>query len=143
MKTKQILWMALVSLFMAAIFNGCSKDEDNNSDLVGTWVLIKSEVNDSGHYYNDTYDVSEEEEKMTFKGDGTFYFYDEDLSGKYSYSGSWITFTYKDEEEGEVEEAKLKVLSLTSSELVWDSWAWAANDYDDGSYAKSTYRKIQ
>jgi len=130
----------LLTILLMAGFSSCSKDEKEggSSDLVGTWVMVKEEINDGGHLHNYTYDVSEEEEKMTLKGDGTFNA--DYLTGRYSYSDGWITITYKDDE-GDNKSPKFKVLSLTSSELVWDSWAY--NNYTDGSFAKSTFKKIQ
>ncbi|MDR2628095.1 MAG: hypothetical protein LBC40_08705 [Dysgonamonadaceae bacterium] len=129
--------MALISLLVmsSTAFTSC-KDEDDeegaSSDLVGTWVKIEDDVNDSGTYYKKTYDVSEEEEKITFNADGTCH--TEEVSGTYTYVDGWLTVTLRGKAN------KFKILSLTSSEFVRDAWAY--ENYTDGSYAKATFRKI-
>lgn len=67
------------------------------------------------HSWNETYNVSDEQGKMTFKGDGTFSTKDGD-SGNWFYKNGFLTLVHvDDEEDGETE--VYKVLSLTSSEM--------------------------
>jgi hypothetical protein len=117
MKTKQILLMALVSLFTVVAFSSCSKDEKegSSSDLIGTWEAIRME---SGGKVLEIEDGNRE--YFIFKADGGFELltdYDKENHeiGKWAYNAPNIILTW-DGGEGDVD--YLLVEKLTSTELV-------------------------
>lgn len=106
MRTKKVswLWYSLCAVLFVVSFSACSDDDDDSdsnsdsSELVGKWRFT-----DDGVYF------------LTFDSDGTGIYTDEyEYSPfSYSYKKSVLTLDYGD---GELE--VLKVLSLSSSELV-------------------------
>lgn len=67
---QKLLLMAFAGLFAAATFGACSKDENSNSPLVGTWQSVGYYDNSvNGNYYPGitTAPIPDISEKITFK----------------------------------------------------------------------------
>jgi hypothetical protein len=127
MKTKQILFMALISLFAVAVFSGCIKI-DTGSSISGTWTRNESYSGSaSRNEYNHTLKFTSNKAGK-YTRTGWFQVYQYSAGGKWSAKeqvneAKDFTFIYSDElKEGVITMGgKESVFSVSSSgkELNW------------------------
>jgi len=145
---KKYLSMMAIAMLVACFFVSCSDDDDDlgsSSDLIGTWVMVSYEGYeiDEGkkETYKGTYDISDQENMITFEKDGT-YFSEEDDDGSWKYSNGILTITWHDYDYGDDEIIKVKVIKLTSSEMVIEEHH-KDRDEEYEYYSKMTFRKLK
>jgi len=89
MKTN-FLRITFLVVALVTVFSSCKKDEDDISDLYGTWVRVKIQENGVNH----TFSISEENDKCTFHKNGTFYSHVSNVTGTWSYSNGILKLNY-------------------------------------------------
>ena len=141
------LFMCLAVFASAFTLTSCDKDEiGSSSDLIGTWELVRNH----GYWIEDgekeRWDDGVDEidvDRMTFKKDGTLIWTEDDDPG---YEEDEYRYKFKDNklyiyEEGDEDDAEIvKVVKLTSSELVFEIHE-KENRYE--YYDKYYYKKVK
>jgi hypothetical protein len=138
MKKKHYLTMAFVCLLAAATLCACGKDDDDgiSSDLIGTWQSASYEGMD-GEYPISGTDTGV---TLTFRGNGTMTATEDGESGEFRWKVDGNLLCFPDYEDGEW---YLRIVKLTSTEMILDHFYDPNPDNDDGSYLNYTYKKIK
>lgn len=103
MKKTGLLLFAFAAMVIA--FSGCSKDDDDKFDIVGTWNIDKAEV-----YMGDMLiDADVDDGTVTFNSNGTGSATDSDGTDTFNWSLSGNKLTISDDEE-------TTVMTLTTME---------------------------
>ena len=117
MKTKfNLLFAASALLALSLGFSSCSKDDDKNESIVGSWKYSAStaDIKTNNIAYDALlssaitvgFNASGKDIVLTFNADGTFEENDPvegTVKGTYTYSNGVLTSTYEDEDEDEDE----------------------------------------
>lgn len=145
-----ILYITKALLVLCFLFSviGCKKD-NNNSDikklkeLVGSWVEKAKEgykiVTGEKELFSEIFDEEDEEGKITFNDDGSFFLGDNKNSGgTYVCTGTTITLSYNDN--GKIKNTSAIISNLSSTGMTLE--ITEKIDSQNETYTKTTYAKI-
>jgi hypothetical protein len=144
MKKVMFKWACLLLMVVSVAFTGCSKDDDNDDNvinattLIGTWEAVSGRSYDkdvaTGAISNELQDDYTETFRYVFMEDGSF-----EYQGEQTFPGTWRLEAKKLSVVMSNLTTRYDVIKLNASELI------IISSYDRGTYNRcleTTFRKI-